>query len=73
MKPRVTLITLGVDDLEKAVAFYRDGLGWQTPESSVLNSSTAPSRSSIWRPACNWHSGLATALRTMRALRKAAA
>ncbi len=31
MKPRVTIITLGVDDLEKAVAFYRDGLGWQTP------------------------------------------
>ena len=30
MKPRVTLITLGVDDLERAVAFYRDGLGLQT-------------------------------------------
>ena len=27
MKPRITLITLGVDDLEKAVRFYRDGLG----------------------------------------------
>ena len=26
MKPRVTLITLGVDDLSKSVAFYRDGL-----------------------------------------------
>ncbi len=31
MDPRVTIITLGVDDLQKAVAFYRDGLGWQTP------------------------------------------
>ena len=31
MKARVTLITLGVDDLQKAVAFYRDGLGWSTP------------------------------------------
>src|SRR6187551_3685620 len=31
MKPRVTLITLGVDDLERAVAFYRDGLGLATP------------------------------------------
>ncbi len=31
MKPRVTLITLGVDDLQRAVAFYRDGLGWNTP------------------------------------------
>ena len=30
MKPRVTLITLGVDDLERALAFYRDGLGWAT-------------------------------------------
>ena len=28
MKPRITLVTLGVDDLEKAVAFYRDGLGF---------------------------------------------
>jgi uncharacterized protein len=26
MKPRITLITLGVDDLEKSLAFYRDGL-----------------------------------------------
>lgn len=30
MKPRITLITLGVDDLERAVRFYRDGLGLQT-------------------------------------------
>ena len=30
MHPRVTLITLGVDDLERSVAFYRDGLGLQT-------------------------------------------
>ena len=30
MKPRVTLVTLGVDDLAKAVAFYRDGLGLST-------------------------------------------
>jgi catechol 2,3-dioxygenase-like lactoylglutathione lyase family enzyme len=31
MKPRVTVITLGVDDLERSLAFYRDGLGLQTP------------------------------------------
>lgn len=31
MKPRINLITLCVDDLEKSVAFYRDGLGLQTP------------------------------------------
>jgi catechol 2,3-dioxygenase-like lactoylglutathione lyase family enzyme len=30
MKPRITLLTLGVDDLERAVRFYRDGLGLQT-------------------------------------------
>jgi catechol 2,3-dioxygenase-like lactoylglutathione lyase family enzyme len=28
MKPRVTLITLAVDDLERALRFYRDGLGF---------------------------------------------
>lgn len=30
MKPRITFVTLGVDDLERAVRFYRDGLGWPT-------------------------------------------
>ena len=30
MKSRITLVTLGVDDLERAVAFYRDGLGLAT-------------------------------------------
>jgi catechol 2,3-dioxygenase-like lactoylglutathione lyase family enzyme len=30
MTPHITVITLGVDDLERAVAFYRDGLGWPT-------------------------------------------
>ncbi len=30
MNPRITLLTLGVDDLERAVAFYRDGLGFST-------------------------------------------
>lgn len=30
MKPYVTLITLGVDDLERALRFYRDGLGFPT-------------------------------------------
>ena len=33
MEPRVSLVTLGVSDLERAVAFYRDGLGW--PKSDV--------------------------------------
>lgn len=30
MNPRVSFITLGVDDLERAVSFYRDGLGLPT-------------------------------------------
>lgn len=30
MKPRVTVITLAVDDLARAVDFYRDGLGFPT-------------------------------------------
>jgi len=30
MNPHVTLVTLAVDDLERAVAFYRDGLGLPT-------------------------------------------
>lgn len=27
MEPRITLISLGVEDLDRAIAFYRDGLG----------------------------------------------
>jgi catechol 2,3-dioxygenase-like lactoylglutathione lyase family enzyme len=30
MKPRITVITLGVDNLERSLAFYRDGLGLPT-------------------------------------------
>ncbi len=30
MNPRISLITLGVDDLERSLAFYRDGLGLAT-------------------------------------------
>lgn len=30
MKPRVSFITLGVDDLDRALRFYRDGLGLAT-------------------------------------------
>jgi catechol 2,3-dioxygenase-like lactoylglutathione lyase family enzyme len=30
MKARISVITLGVDDLERAVRFYRDGLGLPT-------------------------------------------
>ena len=30
MKPRVDVITLAVDDLERALRFYRDGLGFES-------------------------------------------
>jgi len=30
MKPRVSVITIGVDDLERSLRFYRDGLGLKT-------------------------------------------
>ena len=39
MEPRISLITLGVADLERSLRFYRDGLGlpttW-TPEKGVI-------------------------------------
>lgn len=30
MKPRITILTLGVTDLQRSLEFYRDGLGWPT-------------------------------------------
>lgn len=30
MKPRISFLTLGVDDLERSLAFYRDGMGLNT-------------------------------------------
>jgi catechol 2,3-dioxygenase-like lactoylglutathione lyase family enzyme len=35
MDQRVTLITLGVDDLARSLRFYRDGLGWHLSSASV--------------------------------------
>lgn len=31
MKPSINIITLAVDDLERALRFYRDGLGFDSP------------------------------------------
>jgi catechol 2,3-dioxygenase-like lactoylglutathione lyase family enzyme len=39
MEPRISLITLGVKDLERSLTFYRDGLGFPTtwkPERGVI-------------------------------------
>jgi catechol 2,3-dioxygenase-like lactoylglutathione lyase family enzyme len=33
MKPRISMITLGVSDLETSIKFYRDGLGFPRMES----------------------------------------
>ena len=30
MRPRISIVTIGVDDLERALRFYRDGLGFPT-------------------------------------------
>lgn len=35
MEPRISLVTLGVDDLARSVAFYRDGLGFPLSSASV--------------------------------------
>jgi len=34
MKPRINCITLGVDDIARSLAFYRDGLGLPTPDNT---------------------------------------
>jgi len=57
MKPRITLITLGVGDLERSLRFYRDGLGLKTRASSARSSSTVPSPFSISRPVSSSPSG----------------
>lgn len=41
MKPRITVITLGVNDIEKPVAFYRDGLGLKTEGIGAKQSRTS--------------------------------
>lgn len=38
MEPRISIISLGVENLDASVAFYRDGLGWPTtynPEEGI--------------------------------------
>ena len=41
MEPRISIITLGVTDLEKSYRFYHEGLGFPTsgtPDSGILSS-----------------------------------
>ena len=44
MDPRITLVTIGVRDLARELAFYRDGLGW--PLSSMSQDNVAFFRTS---------------------------
>jgi len=49
MEPRITVITLGVRDLERAVAFYRDGLGW--PTEGIIGTEFEGGAVAFFRPA----------------------
>ena len=37
MRQKLNLITLGVDDFEKSLAFYEQGLGWKKSDKSMQN------------------------------------
>jgi catechol 2,3-dioxygenase-like lactoylglutathione lyase family enzyme len=49
MEARIHVLTLAVSDLERALSFYRDGLGFDSAASSAPSSSatttTQPARS----------------------------
>jgi uncharacterized protein len=51
MEPRISVITLGVSDLEKSFHFYRDGLGFptkMTPEGGIVLFATSGTRLFIY-------------------------
>ena len=50
MEPRVSLITLGVSDLERSIAFYRDGLGLPQREGPAQHRLLRPARRSLALP-----------------------
>ncbi len=56
MKPRITLITLAVDDLERSLRFYRDGLGLKTEVDTVMAQARAAG-AVIVKPAQDTFSG----------------
>lgn len=43
LKPRVTVITIGVEDLKRSLVFYRDGLGLKNPGWEELDEDSRPS------------------------------
>lgn len=51
MEPRITIITLGVADLERSYKFYHEGLGFPTtkkPEDGIIFFSTAGTRLALY-------------------------
>lgn len=51
MEPRISLITLGVADLERSLKFYRDGLGFPTtwsPDRGVIFFKTSGTRLALY-------------------------
>ena len=48
MEPRISIITLGVEDLEQSLVFYRDGLGFPTTRKSDGESSSSKQTKSAW-------------------------
>lgn len=52
MKPRITAITLGADNLEKSLHFYRDGLGLPTEGTAGtdLNDLQTGRKLALWDP-----------------------
>lgn len=51
MEPRISIITLGVDDLPRAIRFYRDGLGLSTSakdDADIAFFQTAGSRLALY-------------------------
>lgn len=51
MKPRVTVITLGVDDLNRSLAFYRDSLVRTKEEVDVVMAEADRAGARILKPA----------------------
>ncbi|WP_414625012.1 VOC family protein [Calothrix sp. CCY 0018] len=37
MRQKLNIVTLGVEDLERSLKFYRDGLGWKPSSASNEN------------------------------------
>ena len=70
MKPRITVITIGVDDLERSLHFYRDGLGLFTEGIVGRNLSTEPLSSSSYSQGCGLLSGRVKALHMTQDFRK---